>query len=254
MQADPALAEDAREDSLHARRMHRQQPVDVGRERARHRVGAPGLAREAVVHREDRLDAGRTAADHQQLPERPAARTLAPAVPGAEEPVDGLHPDRVLDRAGDAGGRRRSADVERDEIELERPAVGERHHPPARIDAGRQRFPEARTREAGHALEVDVHRRVVVVAGDESRQHPRVRRQPVRADEHQLDAGQRRAAEPAQHLDVRVAAADEDEALQRARRRTMSPNQAVADAPVSSVSVMTATPAIAGGSSPKARR
>ena len=234
--------------------MHRQQPVDVGRERARHRVLAPRVAREPVLHREDGLDAGGAAADYQQSPERPGARTLAPGVPGVEEAVDGLHADRVLGRARNSGGRRRRADVERDEVELERVPVGERRDPAARIDGGRQRRQKARTGEAARALEVDVYRRVVVVAGDEPGQHPRVGREAVRADEDQLDAGEWRAAEPAQHLDVRVAAADEDEPPHRVRRRTISPNQAVAEAPVSSVSVMTATPAIAGGSSPKARR
>jgi hypothetical protein len=39
-----------------------------------------------------------------------------------------------------------------------------------------------------------------------------------------------------------------------ARRKRMSPYQAVTDSPVLSVSVMTATPEIMGGSSPKALR
>src|SRR5215831_11472134 len=124
---------------------------------------------------------------------------------------------------------------------------------PARVNAGRARYQKARAGEAGHVLEVDVDGRVRVVAGEQSREHSRVRGQAVGAHERELEARHRRSPEPAQHLDVGVASPDEHEALHCARCK-MSPNQAVTDSPVSSVSVMTVTPAIAGGSSPNARR
>ena len=70
------------------------------------------------------------------------------------------------------------------------------------------------TRDAGAARErshVDLEIVAPVLAGDEARHHPRVDGDGIVDDERHARAGERSHREPAQHLHVRVSAADEDE-------------------------------------------
>ena len=67
--------------------------------------------------------------------------------------------------------------------------------------------------EPGQGTQVDMALVEVVMAGDEARQHAGIGRVRVAADQGEAHAGDRFHAEPFQHRDVAVAAADEHEIL-----------------------------------------
>ncbi len=172
------------------------------------------VLRQPVVHREQHLDPAGAAADHGDAPDAPRDRIGTNPIPAREERVDRLHAGRVLARAGEAHVRR-GPHVQRDDVEGDplpgrgrrRAGVGvERRDPVAN---------EARARVRRQRPEVDVGFRVGIMARHEPGQHARVGREAVGRHQNERDTGRRSLAESAQHLDVRVPAAREQD---RARR------------------------------------
>ncbi len=150
---------------------------------------------------------------------------LAAGLPGPlEQPVEPL--DEAADGPGgegvlahprqlEAGDRR--ADVERHPVVGHRRPAGQQQPPRGGVDAGGRGDDHPRPGAPGQRQDVDLQLVGAVLAGDEARHHARVDGDRRVHHQRQPAARRRLHGEAAQHLDVGVAAADEDEVAESRR-------------------------------------
>ncbi len=211
MHRDAALGEHAGEARLHPAVMRGKHGVRLAEQMERGRRGAE--RGETVLDGEQYLHPARPAADDRDAHRAVRGQhAVAQPLPPGEEPVDRLHPGRVGGRAGHVGARG-GADVERQHV------VGHRRARPAddllgvEIEPGRLVDEQARAGEAAQPLEVDMRVVEAVMPGDQTRQHARVGRVHVAADQRQAHARHGPHAEPLEDGDMAVPAADQHQIL-----------------------------------------
>ena len=120
-------------------------------------------------------------------------------------------PDRLDRHARSKRNQRRSADIDRQQVERHGRASGHGDAARGQVDVRRLCQDQSRTRAGGKRRQVDVRLVERVFAADQAGQHAGVGRLRLAADQRQPNAGFRAHGEPAQHLDVRVAGAQQDE-------------------------------------------
>ena len=194
------------------------EPVRPSREDARaivqqgHLVLVDTVPAQPLSEREGELDATDAAA-HDHDPGRglggASGNLFECRVDVADERTDRSRRQRVLLDSRELEARHRRADVDRSHVVADRGTAFDRHAPGARIDRGRAPEHDASACPSRQRNDVDLELVRRVLPGDEPRHHPRVRR-----DRHVDHDGDTRVArrlhrEPPQHLNVRVAAADE---------------------------------------------
>ena len=165
----------------------RQQELDAAGARADQRHGGTALARENAGLQ--RLEA-------------------------AQESIDRFDRDGVLARARHAGGVRRRANIEREEIVRDRRSRAADHAAPGEIEIDHLVLIKPRPREPGERTGIDMRVIESVVTGNQSGQHPGIGRVHLAADQGEAHARNRLHAEHAQHRHVRVAGAEEHDILE----------------------------------------
>ena len=208
----------------HARRkprQHARRRVD----HSEHRV-ARAFARTARAQRERELHAARARAAHDHARAVLLPRPRHRRIDRRDEPPDRPRRQRELARAWEVEARHRRADVERGGVVVERRATFELDAPLARDDAGRARHHDGSAGAPRERAHVDLEFLASVVPGDEARHHARIDRDRVVHDERHVRARERSHREVAQHLDVRVSSADENEFVRtRASHSTPTSHQ-----------------------------
>jgi hypothetical protein len=109
------------------------------------------------------------------------------------------------------------ADVERHKVVLELARVLQHREPHLVVELGHLPLDEFRPGRLGEAREVDLRLVAPVVPRDDAGQHARVDLPAARRDERKARSLQRLARERAQHGEVRVPGADEQDALHAPR-------------------------------------
>ncbi len=108
---------------------------------------------------------------------------------------------------------RRRADVDGDDVVGDGRAVAAQHGTSVAVEARGLVMDEAGAGPRRQRRQVDVALLGRVMPGDEARQHAGIGRQHVARDERHRDAGNGPLGEAVEHIDLGVAAADEDEVL-----------------------------------------
>ena len=169
---------------------------------------------EPVPHREHHLHPAGPGAHHAD-PYRALAgeHPVDERVPAGHEIADRLDRHHCAGGAGHIVRTRRRADVDREHVVGHGGAVAAQDVPRDRVEIDRLVVIEARVREAGEGAEIDVDVVVGVVSCNVAREHARVGRLDVAADEGDPDPGHRLHPESLEHDDVAVPAADQHEIL-----------------------------------------
>ena len=136
--------------------------------------------------------------------------------PAGQEVVDRLDGHDVFGRSRNVEARR-GARIDREDVIREIRPAAKPKHPPVEVDAGDFIVDEAGSRETRERHEIDVGIVVVVVPGDEPRQHAGIRRMNVPADQRKPHSRNRLHAEALDDRDMAVAAADQDKVLRYRR-------------------------------------
>ena len=170
--------------------------------------------RERVLHRQRQLDARRARSHrgHTQPP-RTRAHAVGEPLPARDQPADWFRGDGVIRRARRVEPRR-DADIYRQHVVGDRRPVAAQDRAPLQVEPHRLGVEQPRPREPGERTEVDVDIVESVEARNQARQHPRVGGVQVARDDGDPHAGEGAHPQPAEHDDVAVAPADEDEVLQ----------------------------------------
>jgi len=134
--------------------------------------------------------------------------------PAFVETPDRLDRHDVLAGPGDAGQLRRRPDVDRQGIVGDRRTIAAQYFAGLAVDADDLVAVISRPGKLGQPAQVDMHVGETVMAGDIARQHARIRRVGIGADDRQTHAGQGLHGEHVQHADVAVAAADQHDISQ----------------------------------------
>src|SRR5271166_1075335 len=133
--------------------------------------------------------------------------------PPTGEAGDRLDRDRVLGGTGDIAGPRRRADVDRQQVPADRRVGAAQHRTPAPVEADRLVADQPRSGKPREPTEIDVALLKGVMPRDIARQHARIGRLDVAADQGDAHTGHRPHAKTLQHADMSMAAADENEIL-----------------------------------------
>ncbi len=214
MERHAAPRELAQRPRAQARRGPGQDLADVRRE-GEPRGHAAGA--QARVEGQGQLDPRGAAAHHDEV-DRAAAREAREApLELIHEAADRPRGERVLARARELEAAHPRADVEARDVVTERRTTRAVDAAGLGVDARRRREDHARPGAPRERDDVDLALFGGVVAGHEARHHARVEGLgPIEDDRHaQVGHGPHR--EPADHLDVRVAAAHEHQLAQRTR-------------------------------------
>jgi len=126
---------------------------------------------------------------------------------------DWLDRDRMLGSTGDLVAPRRRADVDRQQVIAYRRVRTAQNEMSGPVEADRLVADQPRTGKAREPAEIDVAFLKAVMPGDVARQHPRVGRLDVAADQCDPHTRHRPHAKALQHADMGMAAADENEIL-----------------------------------------
>ena len=207
---DPALGEDPLEEAADPPVVRRQQRLP-GHQRNLDRAAAQGG--EPILRRERQLDTGSTAADHREAQPRHLLRPGEQRLPSAGETGDRLDRDRVLGGTGDIVGPRRRADVDRQQVPADRRVGPAQHKMPGPVEADRLVADQPRAGKAREPAEIDVAFLKGVMPGDIAGQHARIGRLDIAADQRDPHPRHRPHAKALQHMDMGMAAADENEIL-----------------------------------------
>ena len=178
--------------------------------------------------RQDQLHARGAAADHAQPKTCSGAGRVQHPRPGGEEGGQGLDRQQaVRTECVERCGVGLAADVERQQVVVEPVAEGVprgavagvavRDPQPSLVGIERRRRADQQAHAGGCSERAQVDAAVVlaVMSGHPARQHARVVLPGRRRDQHGFDAPRPRAGERAQHGELGVAAAEEDESLHR---------------------------------------
>src|SRR5919201_1183115 len=189
--------------------------ANVAWKRARNTAGKPHRLPQAVLDREQELDAAGAGAD-QRHGAAAFAREHArlQRLEATQESVDRLDRNGMLACARDARGVRRRADIEREEIVGNRRARAADYATAGEIELDRLILIEPCAGEAGERTGIDMRVVEPVMAGDEAGQHPGIGRVHLAGDQRETHAGDWLHPEHAQHGDVRVAGADQHHVLE----------------------------------------
>ena len=181
-------------------------------------AGPPGLRQhpaKTVLDTEQKLEPAGAGADDAD-PDRAftTEHPLCHLMPVGDEAVDRLDRHRVLGGARHLIGVGNRSDVDRQQIICHRRAVPAQHPLVGGIEADRLVMEELGAGEAGQRPEVDMGVIEAVMSGDQARQHARIGRVGIPADQRQADAGDRPHAEALEHGDMAVAAAEQHQILE----------------------------------------
>ena len=119
----------------------------------------------------------------------------------------------MLARAGDRIAVHHAADVDAEQVVARLAAVGELDAARRSVDAGDGALNEFGARRRGERLQRDREIVLLIVAGDPSGQHARIQLTLERRHQRDLRARHRFGGEGAQHLDMGMASAEQDESL-----------------------------------------
>ena len=182
------------------------------------RAGPREFAAQAMAHGHQQFDSACAAADDADA-QRPARRqhALAQAFPARVETADRLDRNRVL-RGALRIQRRRGAGVDAQPVVGDRRSGPQQHPPVRQVEPDDFVLVQPGVRGARERGEIDVRLVEAVVARDQARQHAGVGCLDFATDDGQAHPRQRLHREAADDLDVRVAAAQQDEVdVDRAR-------------------------------------
>ena len=173
---------------------------------------------EAVLDRQQDFDPAGAGADDGDA-HRPfmGHRAGAERIPAVEEIVDRLDRHHVPGRARHQRGVRRRARIDGCQFERHRRAVVAENLLFAQIQPGHGRMIEPGIGKPRQRAEIDMRFIVAVVPGNVARQHSRIRRVRIAANQGQPHPGQRVHAEPLEHGDMAVAAANQHQVLDDGR-------------------------------------
>ena len=226
--ADALMLKNGHEALLYAPRMHAEdrRPVADQRESC-----AAAIAGNTVLHRQHHLHTRGAGPDHDDL-QRSRRRTcgFAQLRPEIEELRHRFHRNAMPFGARDGRQHRRRAGVDGQHIEGLIRRMAATRDARGKIDctdAG------ANARDAGlraDGIKVDMAVGVAVMPGDITRQHARVRRVAIGTDQRHRDARLGGEAPAANHLDMAVTAADQQQAFGHCRITAFSRPLAVAPA------------------------
>jgi hypothetical protein len=133
----------------------------------------PKLGAQTVAGRQEQLDPAGAAADHQDPPRLTVCQAARlQRLELGKKAADRFHGEGVFRRTRNGSQRRRRADVERQQIVGERGPALDQNTAERPIDARRGGPNQARVREPGERLEVDVALLEAVVAGDQAGSMP----------------------------------------------------------------------------------
>ena len=164
------------------------------------------------MHRQQQFDAARAATDHGDRAHAAAEGLRLHLRPGGEEGGHRLDGQRELRRAGHAHIGR-GPHVERHDVERFLLAGAEPGHLGVQVEPGDAIGDIARAGPHGQRRQLDVGFAARIVSRHEAGQHARVAHRRLGRDEGEHDPRIGRQREAAQHLDVRMAAADQEHAL-----------------------------------------
>ena len=216
---DPGTAKRGRD--LPARRIavSRQNLVHIRDDGELQPVRCHAVLSQPALQRHRELDAACACAHGDKAESAPGpGRPFFQLRPAFEEPVHGLDRQGAL-RTPDARCGGRGADVQRHDVEGQRrPAVDQRLVP-VEVEARHGPVNEPGAGECSQRRQIDVRFRVAVSPCNKTRQHPGIGRGEVACRQSQPHAGDRGHAEAAQHLDMGVSAADQQDIGADRRRR-----------------------------------
>src|SRR5579862_5357791 len=165
------------------------------------------------MRRQRQFDPAGAAADNRQAEATGAMRALEERFPAPGEAGDRLYRDRVLGGARYVVEARRRSDVERGQVIADRRMGAAQDVMGIAVEADRLIMDQPRAGKAGEPYQVDMAVLKAVMARDIAGQHPGIGRLQFARDQRQAHAFFRLHAKAFQHVDMRVAAADEDEIL-----------------------------------------
>ena len=168
---------------------------------------------QAVLRRKREFDPAGAAADHGKAQPRDLAGARQQRLPARREPVDRLDRDRVLGGAGHVVGARRRADVDRQDIVLDRRMGIAQQCATSLVEPDSFVADQPRAGKSRKPAKIDMALVERIVPGDIARQHARIGRLATPGDQDHPHPRHRPHAEALQDMDMGVPAADEDEML-----------------------------------------
>ncbi len=176
--------------------------------------GGVRLGPQPGPQRQQQFDPAGTAANYNN-PARPVglATPVKQHIDFSQERADGLDRNRIQFGACDRCQSRRNADVGRQQVIRNRRTTRQHDTFVGAIDTVDLGMNKPRAGRCGKANQIDMGLLRRVKTGNHARQHAGIRRRQIARDQGHADAGQRPHGKIRQYVNVRVAAADDNDIL-----------------------------------------